>query len=222
MPGERMNIASYIDHTLLKSDATASMLDRHCDEAVEYGFFAVCVMPVWVSRCSARLAGKGVKVCTVAGFPFGTSESVVKAFEARRAIEQGADEIDMVINIGALKDGQLDVVEHDIRCVVEECKPGRLCKVIIETCLLTNDEKTAACRAAMKAGADFVKTSTGLAGGGATVEDIVLMRKTVGVHAGVKAAGGIKTYETARAMIDAGANRIGTSSGLAIVAGVSI
>ncbi len=212
------DVARYIDYTLLRQDVIAAQMDVFCDEAVKHAFFAVCVNPVWVSRCFKRLAGSGIKVCTVAGFPLGASDSGVKAFEAGMCIEHGADEIDMVINIGALKDGDLDTVERDIRSVADVCGSERICKVIIETCLLSKSEIVTACHAVMGAGADFVKTSTGLAGGGATVEDVAFIRGTVGPEFGVKAAGGIKTFESACAMINAGASRIGTSAGPVIVA----
>lgn len=190
-------------------------------EAVEYQFASVCVNPTWVAHCSKTLAGTGVKVCTVVGFPLGANTSSVKAFETKDAIANGADEIDMVINVGQLKSGQYEVVKADIRAVVEASQ-DKLVKVIIETCLLTNDEKVKACQLAVSAGADFVKTSTGFSAAGATVEDIVLMRETVGPNIGVKAAGGARSYEDAEAFIEAGATRIGTSSGVAIVSGETV
>ena len=190
-------------------------------EAVEYKFASVCVNPTWVAHCSKTLAGTGVKVCTVVGFPLGANTSSVKAFETKDAIANGADEIDMVINVGQLKSGQYEVVKADIRAVVEASQ-DKLVKVIIETCLLTNDEKVKACQLAVSAGADFVKTSTGFSAAGATVEDIVLMRETVGPNIGVKAAGGARSYEDAEAFIEAGATRIGTSSGVAIVSGETV
>ena len=190
-------------------------------EAVEYQFASVCVNPTWVAHCAKTLAGTGVKVCTVVGFPLGANTSSVKAFETKDAIANGADEIDMVINIGQLKSGQYEVVKADIRAVVEASQ-DKLVKVIIETCLLTNDEKVKACQLAVSAGADFVKTSTGFSAAGATVEDIVLMRETVGPNIGVKAAGGARSYEDAEAFIEAGATRIGTSSGVAIVSGETV
>ena len=216
MPSNR-----YIDHTLLKPESTQEQIDHLLSEAVEYQFASVCVNPTWVAHCSKTLAGTGVKVCTVVGFPLGANTSSVKAFETKDAIANGADEIDMVINVGQLKSGQYEVVEADIRAVVEASQ-DKLVKVIIETCLLTNDEKVKACQLAVSAGADFVKTSTGFSAAGATVEDIVLMRETVGPNIGVKAAGGARSYEDAEAFIEAGATRIGTSSGVAIVSGETV
>lgn len=216
-----MPINQYIDHTLLKPGSTQEQIDHLLSEAVEYQFASVCVNPTWVAHCSKTLAGTGVKVCTVVGFPLGANTSSVKAFETKDAIANGADEIDMVINVGQLKSGQYEVVEADIRAVVEASQ-DKLVKVIIETCLLTNDEKVKACQLAVSAGADFVKTSTGFSAAGATVEDIVLMRETVGPNIGVKAAGGARSYEDAEAFIEAGATRIGTSSGVAIVSGETV
>lgn len=216
-----MPINQYIDHTLLKPESTQEQIDHLLSEAVEYQFASVCVNPTWVAHCSKTLAGTGVKVCTVVGFPLGANTSSVKAFETKDAIANGADEIDMVINVGQLKSGQYEVVEADIRAVVEASQ-DKLVKVIIETCLLTNDEKVKACQLAVSAGADFVKTSTGFSAAGATVEDIVLMRETVGPNIGVKAAGGARSYEDAEAFIEAGATRIGTSSGVAIVSGETV
>lgn len=216
-----MPINQYIDHTLLKPESTQEQIDHLLSEAVEYQFASVCVNPTWVAHCSKTLAGTGVKVCTVVGFPLGANTSSVKAFETKDAIANGADEIDMVINVGHLKSGQYEVVEADIRAVVEASQ-DKLVKVIIETCLLTNDEKVKACQLAVSAGADFVKTSTGFSAAGATVEDIVLMRETVGPNIGVKAAGGARSYEDAEAFIEAGATRIGTSSGVAIVSGETV
>lgn len=213
-----MPINQYIDHTLLKPESTQEQIDHLLSEAVEYQFASVCVNPTWVAHCAKTLAGTGVKVCTVVGFPLGANTSSVKAFETKDAIANGADEIDMVINVGQLKSGQYEVVKADIRAVVEASQ-DKLVKVIIETCLLTNDEKVKACQLAVSAGADFVKTSTGFSAAGATVEDIVLMRETVGPNIGVKAAGGARSYEDAEAFIEAGATRIGTSSGVAIVSG---
>lgn len=211
------DVAKYIDHTLLKPDATREQYEQLCDEAAKYGFYSVCVNSFWIPFCARRLRGKDVKVCSVVGFPLGAMDSRSKGFETRNAIESGASEIDMVVNVGALKSGDLDVVEEDIRAVSRACRSTTVLKVIIETCLLTDDEKVTACRLAMEAGVQFVKTSTGLAGGGATVDDVRLMRRTVGSALGVKAAGGIRTCEDAQRMIDAGANRIGTSAGVAIV-----
>ena len=216
-----MPINQYIDHTLLKPESTQEQIDHLLSEAVEYQFASVCVNPTWVAHCSKTLAGTGVKVCTVVGFPLGANTSSVKAFETKDAIANGADEIDMVINVGQLKSGQYEVVEADIRAVVEASQ-DKLVKVIIETCLLTNDERVKACQLAVSAGADFVKTSTGFSAAGATVEDIVLMRETVGPNIGVKAAGGARSYEDAEAFIEAGATRIGTSSGVAIVSGETV
>lgn len=216
-----MPINQYIDHTLLKPESTQEQIDHLLSEAVEYQFASVCVNPIWVAHCAKTLAGTGVKVCTVVGFPLGANTSSVKAFETKDAIANGADEIDMVINVGQLKSGQYEVVKADIRAVVEASQ-DKLVKVIIETCLLTNDEKVKACQLAVSAGADFVKTSTGFSAAGATVEDIVLMRETVGPNIGVKAAGGARSYEDAEAFIEAGATRIGTSSGVAIVSGETV
>ena len=216
-----MPINQYIDHTLLKPESTQEQIDHLLSEAVEYQFASVCVNPTWVAHCSKTLAGTGVKVCTVVGFPLGANTSSVKAFETKDAIANGADEIDMVINVGQLKSGQYEVVKADIRAVVEASQ-DKLVKVIIETCLLTNDEKVKACQLAVSAGADFVKTSTGFSAAGATVEDIVLMRETVCPNIGVKAAGGARSYEDAEAFIEAGATRIGTSSGVAIVSGETV
>lgn len=216
-----MPINQYIDHTLLKPESTQEQIDHLLSEAVEYQFASVCVNPTWVAHCAKTLAGTGVKVCTVVGFPLGANTSSVKAFETKDAIANGADEIDMVINVGQLKSGQYEVVKADIRAVVEASQ-DKLVKVIIETCLLTNDEKVKACQLAVSAGADFVKTSTGFSAAGATVEDIVLMRETVDPNIGVKAAGGARSYEDAEAFIEAGATRIGTSSGVAIVSGETV
>ncbi|MGC8825917.1 MAG: deoxyribose-phosphate aldolase [Anaerolineae bacterium] len=213
-------LARYIDHTLLKPDAAREQILKLCREAVEHRFASVCVNPCWVPLCAEALQGSGVKVCTVIGFPLGATLSTVKAFEAEECIRQGAGEVDMVINIGALKSGDQRYVEEDIRAVVERAHAlGALVKVIIETVLLTREEKVLACRLSQAAGADFVKTSTGFAGGGAAVEDVALMRQVVGDAMGVKAAGGIRTYEDALRMIQAGANRLGTSAGVQIILG---
>jgi len=212
-----MEIAKYIDHTLLKADATKSQIETLCNEAKEYGFFSVCVNPTWVPFAANILEGSDVKVCTVIGFPLGATTSETKAFETVNAIHNGAKEVDMVINIGALKSGDLDAVKNDIEAVVNAAKGQALVKVIIETSLLTDDEKKTACRLAVEAGADYVKTSTGFSTGGATAADIQLMRKTVGPEIGVKASGGVRTAADAKAMIEAGASRIGASSGVAIV-----
>lgn len=212
-----MEIAKYIDHTLLKADATKSQIETLCNEAKEYGFFSVCVNPTWVPFAANMLEGTDVKVCTVIGFPLGATTSETKAFETVNAIHNGAKEVDMVINIGALKSGDLAAVKNDIEAVVNAAKGQALVKVIIETSLLTDDEKKTACRLAVEAGADYVKTSTGFSTGGATAADIQLMRETVGPEIGVKASGGVRTAADAKAMIEAGASRIGASSGVTIV-----
>lgn len=215
------NIAKYIDHTLLKADAKKDQIETLCQEAKEYNFASVCVNPTWVGLASEMLNGTGVDVCTVIGFPLGANTPETKAFETKNAIENGATEVDMVINIGALKSGNIELVEKDIRAVVEAAKGKALTKVIIETTLLTDEEKVTACELSVKAGADFVKTSTGFSTGGATVEDIRLMRKVVGPEIGVKASGGVRNAEDANNMIEAGATRIGASSGIAIVKGLT-
>jgi deoxyribose-phosphate aldolase len=209
--------ASLIDHTLLKPEATDEDIKRLCEEAARYRFASVCVNPTWVRAAACNLRGTHVPVCTVIGFPLGATLPDVKAYEARRAIFDGAREVDMVINVGALKSGDDCLVEHDIRSVVEVAhENSAICKVIIETALLNDDEKVRACIAAKKAGADFVKTSTGFSKGGATVADVALMRRTVGSELGVKASGGVKDLEDARKMIEAGATRIGASVGVKI------
>ena len=209
--------ASLIDHTLLKPEASEADIRKLCDEAAQFGFASVCVNPTWVKRAAEFLKGSGVPVCTVIGFPLGATLPDVKAYEARRAIFDGAREVDMVINVGALKSGDVCAVEDDIRAVADAAhENGILCKVIIETALLTDAEKVSACIAAKNAGADFVKTSTGFSKGGATVEDIALMRRTVGSALGVKASGGVKGIDDARAMFEAGATRIGASVGVKI------
>lgn len=213
-----MKLNKYIDHTLLKPDASQEQIETLIEEAKKYDFASVCVNPTWVSFAAQALKGTDVKVCTVIGFPLGANTPELKAFETSDAIQNGANEIDMVINIGSLKSQNFDLVEKDIRAVVEAAK-GTLVKVIIETCLLTDDEKVKACQIAQKAGADFVKTSTGFSTGGATVADVALMRKTVGPDMGVKASGGARSYEDALAFIKAGATRIGASSGVAIMEG---
>lgn len=214
------NLAKMIDHTLLKPDATQQEIAQLCFEARKYGFASVCVNPTWVSLCAQLLEGSPVKVCTVIGFPLGATSSETKAFETETAIRQGATEIDMVINIGALKARDLETVARDIRGVVNAAhKHGILVKVIIETVLLTDEEKTIASLISKEAGADFVKTSTGFAGGGATVHDVELMRRAVGPQMGVKASGGVRTYEDAASMIKAGATRIGASAGVKIIQG---
>jgi deoxyribose-phosphate aldolase len=208
--------AKYMDHTVLKPEAGREVVARFCDEARQYGFAAVCVNPCWIAFARARLAGSGVKVAAVIGFPLGASTSLVKAFEARDAIAAGADELDMVANVGALKDGQDELVARDIRGVVEAAG-GAPVKVIIETSALTDEEKERACRIAAQAGAAFVKTSTGFGKGGATAEDVALMKRVVGPGVQVKASTGVKTLEDADRLIAAGATRLGTSSGPAIV-----
>lgn len=216
-----MNIAKYIDHTLLKADSVKSSIEKLCNEAKEYNFASVCVNPTWVSYAAEILKGSEVKVCTVIGFPLGATTSEVKAFETENAIANGATEVDMVINIGALKSGDIDYVRNDIKRVVESAKGKALVKVIIETSLLTDEEKIQACKLSVEAGADFVKTSTGFSTGGATVADIKLMRETVGPNVGVKASGGVRNAEDAKAMIEAGATRIGASSGIEIIKGLT-
>ena len=212
------DIAKIIDHTLLKPEATRDQIVQLCREAREYGFASVCVNPSYVKLAAELLRGSSVKVCSVVGFPLGATLPEVKAYEARRAIEEGAAEIDMVINIGALKSGDLELVKRDIASVVDVCHAkGALCKVIIEAALLTDEEKVLACQLAKAAGADYVKTSTGFGPGGATVQDVALMRRTVGPEMGVKAAGGIRSYEAAKSMVEAGATRIGASAGVKIV-----
>ena len=211
-----MSIASYIDNTLLKQDATPEQIRKICAESIEFGCASVCCNPSYVPLVSECLKESSVKVCTVIGFPLGMNDSKVKAFEAALAAEQGADELDMVINVGRLKAGELDYVKNDIKAVVDAAN-GKLVKVIIECCLLTDEEKVTACKLAKEAGADFVKTSTGFSTGGATAADVALMRKTVGPEMGVKAAGGVRDYASAMAMIEAGATRIGASSGKKIV-----
>ncbi|MEZ5429030.1 MAG: deoxyribose-phosphate aldolase [Pyrinomonadaceae bacterium] len=209
--------ASLIDHTLLKPEASEADIKKLCNEAIEFGFASVCVNPAWVRRATEFLEGSTVPVCTVIGFPLGATLPDVKAYEARRAIFNGAREVDMVINIGALKSGDDCAVEDDIRAVAEAAhENGVLCKVIIETALLTDEEKVRACLASKNAGADFVKTSTGFSKGGATVEDVALMRRTVGRSLGVKASGGVKGIDDARKMFEAGATRIGASVGVKI------
>ena len=214
-----MNIAGMIDHTLLKADATQAEITKITEEAKKYEFASVCVNPTWVSYCAEQLADTNVKVCTVIGFPLGAATSAVKAFEAKDAIANGATEVDMVINIGALKDRNDELVLKDIQAVVDAAKGKALVKVIIETSLLTEEEKVRACKLSVQAGADFVKTSTGFSTGGATPEDVALMRKTVGEKTGVKASGGVRSKEDMDRMIEAGATRIGASSGVKIMEG---
>ena len=220
MVGMSTAIASYIDHTLLKPEASREDILKVCAEAAEYGFKSVCVNPLWVGTVRTALKGSGVLTCSVIGFPLGATTTEVKVFEARGALQDGADEIDMVIDIAAARRGDRDALVRDIAAVADEVHTGNgILKVIIETSLLTDEQKVLACQAAVEAGADFVKTSTGFNGGGATVEDVALMRKTVGPDIGVKASGGVRSREDAQAMIDAGATRIGASSGIAIVKG---
>lgn len=217
-----MTIAKMIDHTLLKADASKEQIIQLCSEAKEYGFASVCVNPVWVKTAAVELLSSHVKVCTVIGFPLGASTSAVKAFETKDAIENGATEIDMVLAIGLLKTGDVKAVEQDIKAVVDSATGKALVKVIIETSLLTDEEKVLACKLALQGGADFVKTSTGFSTGGATVEDVALMRKVVGDSAGVKASGGIRDLADLEAMASAGASRIGASSGVKIMKGEAV
>lgn len=213
------NLSKMIDHTLLRADATKNEITKLTEEAKKYEFASVCVNPTWVAYAAEQLANTNVKVCTVIGFPLGASTSATKAFEAKNAIENGATEVDMVINIGALKDGDHQLVEQDIKAVVDAAAGKALVKVIIETCILTDEEKKVACELAVKAGTDFVKTSTGFSTGGATAEDVALMRQTVGANIGVKASGAIRSLEDMQKMIAAGATRIGASSGVKIMEG---
>ena len=210
-------ISKRIDHTLLKPEAFQSSFDNLCSEAIQYGFKAVCVNSAWVDYVTEKLRGSAVAVCAVVGFPLGATHRAAKAFEAEKAIEDGASELDMVLNIGALKGGDLKNVEADIRAVRQAATGSTVLKVIIETCLLKDTEKIRACEIAKHGGADFVKTSTGFSSGGATVEDVALMRRIVGHEMGVKASGGIKDWLIAAEMIEAGADRIGTSAGVVIV-----
>jgi len=214
-----MNISKYIDHTILKPDTNKEAVIKVCDEAKEYGFYSVCVNPYYVSLVKEQLKDSDVKLTSVIGFPLGASVSKVKAYEASVAVEDGADEIDMVINIAALKNKEYDYVLGDIKSVVDAIKGKALLKVIIENSLLTEDEKVKACEISKEAGADFVKTSTGFSSGGAKYEDVQLMRKIVGEELGVKASGGVRTTEDAKKMIEAGASRIGASASVSIVTG---
>ncbi len=211
-----MSLNKYIDHTILKANATRAQVEKLCDEAAEHEFASVCVNSCWVPLCAERLTGTGVNVCTVIGFPLGAMSTAGKAAEAAAAVADGADELDMVINVGWLVAGEDDLVRDDIAAVVAAAK-GRCVKVIIETCLLDDEQKVRACGLSVEAGATFVKTSTGFSTGGATVHDVALMAKTVAGRCKVKASGGIHNAAEAQAMIDAGADRIGTSSGIAIV-----
>lgn len=213
----KMEIQSYIDHTLLKPEATEEQIVKICEEAKQNKFASVCVNPFYTSLVRTNLEGSSVKTCVVVGFPLGANTKEVKAFETENAIENGAQEVDMVINIAALKDKKYDVVEEDIKAVAQKAKGRALVKVIIECCLLNEEEIVKACELSVKAGADFVKTSTGFSTGGAKEEDVALMRKTVGNEVGVKASGGIRDFKTTKAMIEAGANRIGASAGIKIV-----
>ncbi len=221
---KEFKIAENIDHTLLRADAGAADIDKLCDEAIEYGFASDCVNSCWVQRCAQRLSGSGVKVCTVAGFPLGACAADVKIYEAASAVLVGADEVDMVMNVGAMKDGNFDYVKSEIAEVVSAVKEAGksvsktpLVKVILETCLLSDPEKAKACELARDAGADFVKTSTGFGGGGATVLDVCLLNDVVGGQMGIKAAGGIRTYFNAVSMLDAGATRLGCSASVDII-----
>ncbi len=213
------DIARYIDHTMLRPEAASAAFDKLCQEAVQYRFFSVCVNSCRVAYVARKLQGTDVKVCSVVGFPLGSMTSRSKAFETRQAIEDGASEIDMVINVGLLKGGDYRGVEEDIRAVRRATRGNTILKVIIETVLLTQDEKVMACELSKKAGADFVKTCTGFLGGGASVEDLSLMRRVVGRDMGVKASGGVRTYKTALSFIGAGASRLGCVSSVAIVTG---
>jgi len=213
------DLPKYIDHTLLKPDAAPEQVDVLCDEAAKYHFYSVCVNSSWVERCVRRLGGSGVKTCAVVGFPLGAMDTRAKSFEARQAVASGAAEIDMVMNVGAMKSKDLKTVREDMLAVRRACRSGITLKVIIETCLLTDEEKVLACQIAKDIGADFVKTSTGFSKSGATAADIALMRRTVGPKMGVKASGGVRTYNDAVTMIKAGATRIGASSSIAIISG---
>jgi len=216
--GAPLGLAAMIDHTLLKPDATRQQIEELCREAAQFKFATVCVNPTWVATCARLLQGTSVLVCSVVGFPLGATTADVKGYETQRAIFDGAREIDTVINVGALKSGDLRVVEKDIEAVVAPCRAcGALSKVIIEAALLTDDEKVTACTLAKAAGADYVKTSTGFGPGGATAADVALMRRVVGADMGVKAAGGVRDFESVKAMIAAGATRVGASAGVKIV-----
>ncbi len=213
---DRRELAALIDHTLLKPETMSAMVEQLCNEAITHEFCSVCILPTFVSQSAALLKDSNVNVCTVIGFPLGATETRVKAMETSVAIEQGANEVDMVINIGLIKSSDWIKVEADIAAVVEAAN-GLTVKVILETCLLSDEEKIEACKICVKAGADFVKTSTGFSTSGATIEDVKLMRKTVGAKTGVKASGGVRDYQTACDMVEAGATRLGTSSGVIIV-----
>ena len=211
-----MNYNKLIDHTVLKQNATLAEIEKLCKEAIEFDFMSVCINPAYVSKCADLLKDSDVKVCTVIGFPLGANTTAVKVYETADAVKNGADEIDMVINVTMLKDGHYDYVLNEIKAIKEACN-GKLLKVILETCLLTDEEVVKACELSVEAGADFVKTSTGFSTGGATVHHVALMRKTVGPNVGVKASGGVRTHEDLLAMVEAGANRIGTSAGCKII-----
>ncbi|MBO5770966.1 MAG: deoxyribose-phosphate aldolase [Spirochaetales bacterium] len=215
-----MKISKYIDHTVLAADADEKKIEKLCQEARDNDFASVCVNTCWVKKCAELLKGTDVNVCTVVGFPLGAMDTEAKAFEAALAVKNGATEVDMVLNVGYIKSGMYAEAEEDIRKVKEACD-GKLLKVILETCLLTKEEIVKASELSMAAGADYVKTSTGFSKGGATAEDVALMRKTVGDKLGVKASGGIRDYETAMKMIEAGASRLGCSAGIAIINGAS-
>ncbi len=212
-----MQLNRFIDHTLLKPDATRAQIKKLCDEAKEYHFASVCVNTVHIAYVTELLGGTDTAPCCVVGFPLGAMLTSAKAFEAREAVRLGAKEVDMVINVGAAKEGDFETVEKDIMAVADETRDKALLKVIIETCLLNDDEKVKVCLIAKHAGADFVKTSTGFSTGGATIADVMLMRKTVGIEMGVKASGGIRTMDDAIAMIEAGATRLGTSAGVKLM-----
>ncbi len=217
-----VELAGYIDHTLLKPDAVEPQFEQLCNDAIKYKFKSVCVNSSWVPFVAKKLRGTGIIICSVIGFPLGGMDTRSKAFEARSAIASGATELDMVINVGALKSGNLKLVEEDIRAIKRACRSNTLLKVILETGLLTEAEKILACEISKKAGADFVKTSTGFAGSGATVQDISLMRRIVGPNMGVKASGGIKTFDQAIALIHAGASRLGCGASVEVVTGAEV
>lgn len=212
-----MELNKYIDHTLLRPDAIEDEIKNLCEEAVQYNFMSVCVQPYWVKKAEAFLTGSDVKVCTVIGFPHGANTKEVKTFEAKQAVQNGANEVDMVINIGAMKDRDYETVRSEIASIAEAVKGKAVLKVILETSLLTDEEKEQACLLAKEAGADFVKTSTGFSSGGATLADVKLMRETVGPDMGVKASGGVRSYQDALDFIEAGATRLGASSGVKIM-----
>lgn len=212
-----MKLEKYIDHTILKPEATVEAVKKICKEAIEYGFASVCINPYYTALVSKELKGTDIKTCVVIGFPLGANTKEVKAFETNQVIELGAQEVDMVINVGALKDKNYEVVKEDIEAVVKAAGKRALVKVILETCLLTDEEKVKACEISKAAGVDFVKTSTGFSTSGATSHDVALMRKTVGDEIGVKASGGIRDYDKAIEMVEAGANRLGVSASIAIV-----